>query len=199
VQPKARRRPRLNNRGQSSFGAVAAMIEADSVQFHRHAVEFSDDLSVWTKLYTVSQTMLSAIHENKILSAVGEVCSNLLGCEEVAIVDVSRANGRVRFLAAEGISSTTRRGVAASGKALDSQIQSGNLWIVSDNDDQRSAELEHLGVSALVPLWSDEESSGAILLFKLLPQRTGFDTEDRRVLQFLSTRIGECMRSRDDG
>ena len=174
------------------------MIEADSVQFHRHAVEFSDDLSVWTKLYAVSQTMLSAIHENKVFSAVGEICSNLLGCEEVAIVDISRANGRVRFLAAEGISSSTRKSVAESGRTLDSQIQPGSLRIVSDNDDQRSAQLAHLGVSALVPLWSDEESSGAILLFKLLPQHSGFDTEDRRVLQFLSTRIGQCVRSRDD-
>lgn len=194
-----RRRTLLNSRGQSSFGTVAAMMEADSAQFHRQAIECRDDPGVWTKLYTVSQTMLSGMHEDNIPSAVEEICSNLLGCEELAIVEISHEKGSVRFLAAEGISSATRRAVAESGTILESQIQRGCLRILSDNDDARSAQLEHLGVSALVPLWSDEESSGAILLFQLLPQRNGFDVEDRQILQFLSTHAGACLRSRDRG
>jgi hypothetical protein len=189
----------LNSRGQSTFGAVAAMMEADSAQFQRQAFECPNDLSVWTKLYAASETMLSAMRENKVASALVELCSNLLGCEELAIVDISRADAKVRFLLAEGLSPTTRSGVAESGKTLESQIQPGIPWIPSDKSDHKTPQLESLGVNALIPLWSDTESSGAILLFQLLPQRSGFDIEDRHILQFLATHAGQCLRSRDRG
>jgi len=174
-------------------------MEADSARFRRQAVECPEDLSLWTKLYTVSQIMLAAMQEDRVGPALAEICSNLLGCEQFAIVEISEPAGRVKFLQAQDLSSELCVAVVSQAELLQSQIRCGTPQIPSDRTDQDAANLSELEVSALVPLWSEEESSGAILLFQLLPQRSGFDTEDREVLRLLSAYAGPCLRKETRG
>src|SRR5215475_6102408 len=110
-------------------------MEADSARFRQQAVECPTDLSLWTKLYTVSQIMLSAMHQNRVPSALEEICSNLLGCEQLAIIDISRATGQVQFLKGEQLSSEMRKAVAEHGRLLESQIRRGTLQVTSDKND----------------------------------------------------------------
>jgi len=186
----------LNKPLQSNCTALLAGMEADSARFSRQAVESPDDLSLWTKLFTVSQIMLSAIREDKVPSALEEICSNLLGCERLAIVEISHGTGLVQFRRAPQVSSEMRLALADQGRFLESQIQPGDIRYISDEIDDNAAKLSQLRIHALVPLWLDRESSGALLLFELLPQRSGFDTEDREVLRLLSTNAGPCLRSK---
>ena len=172
-------------------------MEADSALFRRRAVERPEDLSVWTKLYTASQMMLSAMQEHRVTSALGEICSNLLGCEEWAIVELPRGTSEVQFVAAEGLSAERRGALAGSRRILESRMQSGSLQIVSDQSEREAQDLDRLGITAVVPAWSDEKSCGAILLFQLLPQRTEFEAEDRKVLQLLSNYAGRCLKGQN--
>lgn len=174
-------------------------MEADSARFRRQAVERPDDLSLWTKLFTVSQIMLSAIREDNVLSALEEICSNLLGCEQLAIVEISHDTGLVHFRKTQQLSSEMRIALTDQGRFLESQIQQGEIQYRSDENDDNPARLSQLWINALVPLWLDRESSGALLLFELLPQRSGFDTEDREVLRLLSANAGPCLRSKMRG
>jgi len=174
-------------------------MEADSSRFRQQALECPADLSLWTKLYTVSQIMLSAMHQDRVLTALEEICSNLLGCEQLAIIDISRPTGRVQFLKSQQLSTEMRMAVAAQGRLLESQIQPGKLQVTSDKSHEESVKLSQLRITALVPLWLDEQSSGAMLLFDLLPQRSGYDTEEREILRLLSTHAGPCLRSNGRG
>lgn len=184
---------------QSNCTALLAGMEADTARFRRQAVECPENLSLWTKLFTVSQIMLSAIREDKVPSALEEICSNLLGCEQLAIVEISHGTGLVHFRKAQQLSSEVRMALADYGRFLESQIQQGEIQYISDENDDKAAKLSQLRINALVPLWLDRESSGALLLFELLPQRSGFDTEDREVLRLLSTNAGPCLRSKMRG
>jgi GAF domain len=177
---------------------VTDLLEASVTELHRQAIGCPPDLSVWTKLYVTQQTLLSAMKENRVSSALVEICSNLLGCEEVAIVKIERGTGEIHFVHQEGLSPEKRRSLVQNTPLLDSRIEPGIASIPSDGREDL-AHLLKMGISALVPLWADERSRGAMILFQLLPQHNAFDAEDREILQLLSIYAGPCLRNQSLG
>jgi len=189
----------LNKGLQSGSRPLTDAMEEGSTEFRRLAIQFPSNLSVWTKLYAANQTMLLAMGHQRVISALVEICSNLLGCEELTILEIDHTTGKVQFLASEGLSSQQIDTIAQTARQFKSRIDPGSPHITSDEDGKADSGLGQLGISAMVPLWKDAESSGALVLFQLLPQRSGFDAEDREVLQLLSTYAGPCLRSQNRG
>jgi len=179
--------------GQDS--SLADIMEAGSRDFRRQSIEQGSDLSLWTKLYVANQTMLSALQQRRMSEALVEICSNLLGCEELAIIEINRETGKVQFVTVEGLQKEKTDFVASNGRQVEGRISPGNPYVCADPESTIESELVDSGISAIVPLWVDVRSSGALILFQLLPQRSGFDAEDREVLNLLSIFAGPCLRS----
>lgn len=173
---------------------VADAMEASSAEFRRRAVKDPSAFSLWTKLFAANQTMLSAMTDGSASAALLEICSNLLGCEEVAVVEIERKTGVVRFVTEVGISPRNRAALINNPSLLQSRIVPGSS-ITSDNG-KDTGPLSEVGISALVPLWADQHSTAAMVLFQLLPHRSGFDAEDREVLRLLSIYAGPCLRAK---
>jgi hypothetical protein len=123
-----------------------------------------------------------------------EISSNLLACEELAIVEVERQTKAVHFLGEEGASQEQRDSLIHNLESLKSQIILGTPTLLG-TEETTDHILAPLRISAIVPLWKDQQSYAAMFFFQLLPQRSDFDTEDREVLQLLSLYAGPCLRS----
>jgi hypothetical protein len=175
--------------------SLTELMERGSTEYRRQSIECPADLSVWTKLYAANQTMLSAMGQQRVSAALVEICSNLLGCEELAIIEIDRATGNVHFLTAEGLPKGKKEIITNAARQLELRISPGSPQVLLDTEDESESDLGSSGISAIVPLWADDRSSGALTLFQLLPQRSGFDGEDREVLQLLSIYAGPCLRS----
>ncbi len=178
---------------QPSSRSVTETLEAGSLEFLKQTQEDSTKLSTWAKLYTASQTLLAATREKRVVPALVEICSNLLACEELAIVEVERAGKAVRLLGEEGLSSEQRAALMRNPESLEARIEPGILTL-PESEEPSDHILAPLKLSAIIPLWRDRQSSAAMLLFQLLPQRTEFDAEDREVLRLLSSYAGPCLR-----
>jgi hypothetical protein len=192
------RETKLPKQSHSISRPMADVLEARSAEFLKQAVEHIPDLSAWSKLYAATQTLLSAVREERVPAALIEICSNLLACEQLAVVEIERQARVVRLLAEESLSLERRGILIQSARFLEPWIVPGTAWIPSDFGQGDDA-LVPLGISAVVPLWKDEWSSGAMVLFQLLPQRNGFDAEDRQILRLLSFYAGPCWRSQAHG
>jgi hypothetical protein len=182
----------LNKPAQFDSRPVVDAIEAASADFLKLSLERPSDLSVWTKLYAASQAMLSAVRDDKVIGTLVEICSNLLGCEQLAIVEIERATAAVHFLGEEGLSASDRAALTQNARVVESKIHQDGVTIAEEVGD---LVLVSMGISTLVALWTDQKSSCALVLFQLLPQRSGFDDEDREVLTLLSIYAGPCVRS----
>jgi chemotaxis protein CheD len=183
----------LNSQAQMNPGAVAEALEAGSAEFLKQSLERTANRGTCTKLYAASQTLLAAMRDERVIPALIEVCSNLLGCEQLAIVEIEHQTGTVHFLGEEGLSPEKRAALIRKEGILEARITTGRAWVPAKNGEGDSAFVP-LGISALVPLWGDQRSMAAMVLFQLLPQRKGFDSEDLEVLQFLSLYAGPCLR-----
>jgi hypothetical protein len=184
----------LSEKTQTSTGQMTEMLEAGSAQFLKQALERTPHLGTWTKLYATSQILLAAMGEKRVIPALVEICSNLLACEELAIIEIDRRTKTVRFLGQEGLSSELREVLVQNPEFLESRMERGNTGLSWEGNGP-DYELDIPGINALVPLWADQHSSAAMFLFQLLPQRSNFDAEDREVLQLLSLYAGPCLRS----
>jgi hypothetical protein len=173
---------------------VADVLSAGSAEFLQQSLECTSNLSTLTKLYAASQTLLAAMKEKRVIPALVEISSNLLACEELAIVEIECQTRAVRLLGEEGLSQERRATLIHNPESLELRIE------LSDSSSSSKGgtvdrTLDPLRINAVVPLWKDQQSCAAMFLFQLLPQRSDFDAEDREVLQLLRQYAGPCLRS----
>jgi len=145
--------------------------------------------TIWSRLYATSQRLRQALDENGVANAVLEIGSNLLGCEEMAVVELQAKGAPVSILASVGITEAQRRALLKHAAKISSEVADGRVRIL----DRRLAAdefLASLGITALVPLSQGATVNGAIVMFNLLPQRKGFESGDRELLGLLSVYVG---------
>ncbi len=188
----------MHKHAHPSPKAVAQVLETGAARFLQQSLEGTRHLGAWTKLYAVSQTLLSALREARVFGALVEICSNLLACEQLAMIEIESATRVVHILGEEGLPPERCETLLQNARFLEPRITPGTAWIPLDGKKGNSI-LAPLGITALVPLWRDEQSSGALVFFQLLPQHSGFDAEDRQILEFLSLYAGPCLRSQVHG
>ncbi|MBZ5508778.1 MAG: GAF domain-containing protein [Acidobacteriia bacterium] len=149
--------------------------------------------TVWLKLYTASERLRIAVHEHDVLQALLEIGSNLMACEEMAVVTLQE-DGRLSVLASSGLTEHRAEALMARAEQIAAEVGRGQITIVNASR-CGNALWSELGIIAFVPVWHKSEPRGALIFYKLLPQRTGFDAADYELLQLLSMYSGACLFS----
>jgi len=172
--------------------ALVTQLEARSDNYLQQCLKTlpdGDRHTIWSRLYATSQRLKQALDENGVADAVLEIGSNLLGCEEIAVVELHANGAPVSILASVGIVEAQRSALLNHAAKISSEIAEGRVRIV---DKRLAADefLARLGITALVPLSQGPTVKGAIVMFNLLPQRSGFESGDRELLGLLSVYVG---------
>jgi hypothetical protein len=188
-------RPQTLGKGETTAAAALAdQLETRARDYLRRCHDTAPSAernTIWSRLYAASERLSMAVREGDVADAVIEIGSNLLGCEEIVIVQLHAETKLMSFLASVGVSATQRHAMASKFQQIAAEIKRGQARIV----DKRIAGDEFLasiGVSALAPL-SQGQKTGAIVFFNLLPQRKSFDTGDRELLGLLSVYVGPSL------
>lgn len=147
--------------------------------------------TAWLKLYAASERLRIAVRERDVLQALLEIGSNLMACEEMAVVTLQE-DGRVSVLASSGLNENRSEALITRAEQIAAEAGRGQITIVNGCG---NAVWSELGVTAFVPVWHKSEPRGALIFYKLLPQRTGFDAADYELLQLFSTYSGACLFS----
>jgi len=176
---------------QKSASALAEMLETRSREYLQHCLKTSPTLdrhTVWSRLYAVTQRLKQAVLSGggeSVADAVIEIGSNLLGCEEMAVVALHGIGSPPSIVSSVGLSAVSRQTLKANGSAIAKEIRRGQVRIV-DKRVLGDEFLSSVGITALVPLAQGHIAEGAIVFFSLLRQRQGFDSRDREILGLLA-------------
>lgn len=146
---------------------------------------------VWLRLYAASERLKMAVREGGVAEAILEIGSNLLGCEEMAILELHWPF-RLGFLAGAGITPGHEQNLAANGEAIAAAIAEDQVTMVQ-RDRPYGQLWRTLGITAFVPIWHERRPRGAIVFFRLLSQRSGFDSSDRELMLLLSIFSGPLL------
>jgi chromosome segregation ATPase len=171
------------DRLRAKFDDVEHENEKYLAQYHQ-IEHHSSNLS---NLYVASYQLHSTVDRRTVLDAIQEIVVNLIGSEEVAILETDRETGDYRMVASFGVDSA-RLNRANNGSAkIVKRVTAGELYI-NDNGSVADDEL-----TALVPLKIEGEVIGAILVFRLLEHKQGLQPVDHELFELLAVHASTAL------
>lgn len=144
------------------------------------------------KLYAGAKRLCQAVKEGAVADAIVEIGSNLMGCEQMALLILREQWNNVAFIGSVGLDLKRLEAMRMNAKGIIEEAPADGIYIESDSE-KPDQFLSSLGVTAYVPFWLDSTTKGAIVFFDLLPQRNGLDSADRELLRLLCAYAGPCL------
>jgi hypothetical protein len=165
-----------------------------SLRYMRQSVELPlnhEDKAVRAKLYAAAKALQQAVRQNMVADAIFEIGSNLMGCEQIALLVTCQQQDRVALLGSVGVNPEQLETIRRNAKRIIEEAPADSIYIKTGVEDHSF--LASLAITARIPVRLDSTRKGAIVLFDLLPQRTGLDSGDRELLKLLCAYAGPCL------
>ena len=150
----------------------------------KHAVEM--------KLNAAMRRLSEALVEHTVADAIIEIGSNLMACEQMAILVIEPEKKKDPVLQSVGLTEQVLESLRSNATGIVTAVREGELY-VKEHTDKPHPLLFSLGATAAVPLWQNKKPKGAIVFFGFLPQRNGLDAGDLAVLKLLTVYAGPCL------
>jgi hypothetical protein len=179
---------------QASLADLERNLGSLSLQYMRRSVELPlnhEKQTVVARLYSAANTLHQAVREGIVENAIFEIGSNLIGCEQVALLVMFKKQDHVDFVGSADFNPKRLDTLRRNAKRIIEEAPPDSIFIETADTDRSF--LSSLGVSARIPFWLDSATKGAIVFFDLLPQRDGLDAVDRELLQLLCAYTGPCL------
>lgn len=120
------------------------------------------------------------------LGVIGEIVSQLLGCEEYALFAVEASGDRLLPILAMGLSSE-RLELLVVPRGIVGQVARHGVPYVLGRTSAVGAAAHEAGLTACIPFVSGRRVRGVLALFRMLPQKRGLSDEDLELLDVLSS------------
>ncbi|HLL04549.1 MAG TPA: chemotaxis protein CheD [Myxococcaceae bacterium] len=135
------------------------------------------------------QRLDSCTRPAQVLEAVGEIVSQLVGCEEFALLGLGVSGKAFASASAMGLDWERLQALLKAPGVLGRVARGEGAYVAGTTPGVSLSEAEE-GLTACVPLRAGERVSGVLALFRLLPQKRGLDDEDLELLDLLSVHGG---------
>jgi nitrate/nitrite-specific signal transduction histidine kinase len=179
---------------QASLADLERTLGSLSLQYKRQLLDLPlnhEKQAVLARLYSAANTLHQAVRKGMVENAIFEIGSNLIGCEQVALLVTSKRQDQVEFAGSSGFHAKQVDLLRRNAKRIMREVSTDSIFIQTSDKDRPF--MSSLGISACVPFKIDDATNGAIVFFDLLPQRRGLDGRDQELLQMLCAYTGPCL------
>jgi hypothetical protein len=178
------------SREQADLHKRLTEITNDSRRFAEQFVEIERQNTNLANLYVASYQFAGTLDREKVLLLIQEILSNLVGSEETAVFELDEAGGSLRLISSNGIAPEPFARVATGQGVIGTVAVTGETWIAGDSGP--AADAEKL-LTACVPLKLEDKVTGALAIFRLLPQKRGIEPVDRELFDLLATHAAMAL------
>jgi hypothetical protein len=178
---------------QQQLEERVARIAAEGDRFAQQYRDLEAQNTNLANLYVASYQLHGTLDREEVLSIIQQIVANLVGCEEVAIFEWNEAQKALCLAASTGLDRDTYATIPSGRGVIGRCAESGETWIVGEDAPDRPRSAEEAALSACVPLKLDGRISGAIALFRLLPQKSGIEALDRELFDLLATHAATAL------
>lgn len=171
---------------EARLKAQFASVEAESRRFSERYAQVEQENSNLANLYVASYQLHGTVERRDVLEILQEIAAYLIGSEEIAIFEVDGSNGHLGLIASTGIDPAPFQEVPIGHGLIGRTAQLGETWIAADDTTAERRPVE-ANLTACIPLSLNGKVTGAIALFRLLPQKTnGIEAVDRELFELLA-------------
>lgn len=170
-----------------SLEARIAELEAANQKSLEEFLEIEQQNANLANLVVASERLHSTLSRSDVLTGIEEIIVNLIGSEELAIVEIDEVTGRPRLSASFGIPAGTYSDLPAEARErIEACLISRQVWV-------RDAGARDHDPTACVPLAVDGHVRGAIVIFRLLQQKANVEAVDHELFGVLSTHAAVAL------
>lgn len=168
-------------------------VEKENIDFAKRYVEVEEENNSLANLYIASYQLHSTLDFKEVLQIIVEIIINLIGGETFAIYMFDEKNSELVPVAAEGVElkqfPVFKLGEGRIGKI----VKEGENFISGEYNPE--AELDISNPIVVIPLKVKEQLVGAILLYRLLPQKKRLEKVDYELFTLLAGHAATALFS----
>jgi chemotaxis protein CheD len=131
------------------------------------------------------QRLTASTQPSQILEVMGEIVSQLIGCEEYVLLALNPGTMAFSHVVSAGLTREHVQGLLRVQGIL-GQVARGGVPHFSGRTSAAGASAHEAGLSACIPIRQGERIYGVLALFRLLPQKWGLEEEDIELLTLFS-------------
>lgn len=180
-----------NERYESEQARLSAQLERtreESQGYSSRYAEIETQNSNLANLYVASYRLHGTLDRKEVIDTLQEIIANLIGSEEAGLYDLNAAKQSLELVASFGLAPDAHRSVPLASGRLGQAARSGEIFVAEPG----SGEVEG-GLTACIPLKLDGKVTGAIAIYRLLPQKSGFEEVDRELFELLATHAATAL------
>jgi putative methionine-R-sulfoxide reductase with GAF domain len=168
-------------------------VKAESDRFAEQYRDLEAQNTNLANLYVASYQIHGTLDRNEVFSIIQQIVANLVGCEELGIFEWDPSGAALSLSASTGIERAPYETIPAGQGVIGRSVETGETWIVGEDAPERARSTEEAALSACIPLKLDGRVSGALALFRLLPQKSGIEALDRELFELLATHAATAI------
>jgi hypothetical protein len=177
---------------QTDLRRQLADIEAANSKYSHQYLEVESQNNNLANLYVASYHLHSTLDRAEVVSAIKEIVINLIGSEELAIYEMSPDGTALKLAGWFGIDPVTYATVPVGSGIIGKTGATGETWLPGKGLDFQPTPRE-ANLSVCVPLKLEDKVVGALAVFRLLPQKSGFETIDYELFNLLATHAATAL------
>jgi transcriptional regulator with GAF, ATPase, and Fis domain len=177
---------------QTDLRRQLADVEASNQKYSHQYIEVESQNNNLANLYVASYQLHSTLDRTEVVSAIKEIVINLIGSEELAIYEMSSDGTVLRLVGYFGIDPVAYATVPVGSGILGKTAASGEIWLPGKGLDLHPTPRES-NLTVCVPLKLEDKVVGALAVFRLLPQKSGFEAIDYEMFNLLATHAATAM------
>jgi len=180
-----------NERYESEHARLSSQLErtrAESQSYSSRYAEIESQNSNLANLYVASYRLHGTVERKEVIDTLQEIVANLIGSEEAGLFELDAEKQTLGLVASFGLGPDACRSVPLGSGRVGQAAQSGEIFVAEPG----SSEAEG-GLSACIPLKLDGKVTGAIAIYRLLPQKAGFEDVDRELFELLATHAATAL------
>lgn len=181
---------------ETSLQRKLASIEAEHTRCSQDFEALEQQNLDLSNLYVASYRLHGTLARKEVLGIIQEIIINLIGCEELAIFEVTPDGTALALAASFGVDAARFARIPLGAGEIGRAAQGSEVY-VADHKVQTPAHgfPEESDLTTCIPLKLDGRPTGAIALFRLLPQKARLEALDRELFELLATHAATALYS----
>ena len=175
-----------------SLREALVRVEDENRRFSSRYVEVEQENSNLANLYVASYRLHGTVDRDAVLGVLQEIVANLIGSEEMAVFELEPGGSTLSLAGSFGIEPAAYRRLAVGQGLIGRVVASGTVYVAGDAAPHEGVAAER-DLTACIPLVLGGRITGAIALFRLLPQKSGIEALDRELFDLLATHAATAL------
>jgi len=182
---------RMSEADRDDLQKRVAQLESEQQQLLERCIGMEEQNGALMTLYVACRRLHSGLSWDEVLTTTREIIANLVGCEEYVLFTLA-SDGWLRRVDSAGVAPEQYENVLPGQGLIGRSIETGKSFIAGESDSSAATSLD-CNLTACIPLKRNSTVTGALALFRLLPQKAGLQPLDRELFQLLETHLALAL------